>query len=142
MQMISSRVGGIIGGRHRVDGLFHHGPFVIGRDDHGQAGQRTRGQGIGLIAGPEDGAQELEAQHHQGITGGQPRQPGTVGMTAQQLPIGAAGAPPVGHNQGQGQEQGHQQLDGEIGPQPGLVRFGRWSDNFRRGDRRPGGDRS
>ena len=69
---------GIIGPNHRVQGHPHHLPFVVCRYDDGESGQGSIAQGIWAVAGPKDGAQALQEQHQQSVTGPQRRKKSSV----------------------------------------------------------------
>jgi hypothetical protein len=86
-------VGGIIGPGHGIEGHFHHAALVVGRDDHGEAGQGFGAQGGRPVAGPERGAQTLEKQQHQGVARAQRGEHRGIGATFQQLQVNPEGAP-------------------------------------------------
>ena len=92
-------VGRVVGGDRGVDGLLHHGAFVVSRDDDGDPGQRARGQGIGFIPPPQHGPHQLEGQVSQGEAGPQGHQGRTEALAAQQLQVAVEGAHLQGYYQ-------------------------------------------
>ena len=107
-------VGRVIGGRYRGDGLLHHGPFIVGRDDDSETGQWSGSRRIRLVAGPEDRAAKLKDEHYQGVAGSQGGQEGGVGLTAQELHIGFKGAELNGQQQENDEQGWNQDLESRV----------------------------
>ena len=97
-----------------MKGHLHHPAFVVGGDDHGEAGQRRRTPGIGAVYGPQHRAQTLEEEHRQGVAGPQNREHGGVGPALQQFPVDLKGAAFDGQSRQGQQHQGDENLNGQV----------------------------
>ena len=107
-------IGRIVGGGCGGNGLFHHGPFVVGRDNDRHPGQAPFGQRIRFIAPPEDGADQLESQVGQGEAGPQGHDGRAEALAAEQLQIAVERADLKGHDETDRQDQRDQDLEHQV----------------------------